>query len=230
MTIESFEYARGLMERALRLKPDDWMSLSMRAEAIICLATARYQDLDADQSDDLERDINVAIEASPRSDYAFLMRSLFRSHVRRDADGALEDARRTLTLSPAYAPGHESLGLANMLRGNFPAAEDSLKKSVSLSESDPFWPGRSFMLAISQLCLGKPDDAAESIGKAIQLRPNQRPFLVLQAECLRHGGRDREAEAVEKIAADLPREPSIFAPRPPLPEDHHDLLARLAPV
>ena len=230
LTMESFEYARDLMERALRLKPGDWMSLCMRGEAIIDLAAARYRELDADQSDALERDLNAAIEASPRSDYAFLIRSLFRTHVRRDADGALEDARRALTLGPAYAPGHESLGLANLLKGNFQAAEDSLKKSVSLSESDPFWPGRSFMFAISQLCLGKADDAAGSIGKAIQLRPNQRPFLELQAECLRRAGRDREAEAVEWTAADLPREPSIFAPRPPLPEGYHDLLARLAPA
>ena len=229
LTIESFEYAQRLMERALRLKPEDWMSLSMRAEAVIWLSASRYQELEPEQADALERDLNAAIEASPRSDYAFWTRALFRAHIRRDAEGALEDAQRTLTLSPAYTLGHETVALANMLKGNFARAEESLKKSLSLSESDPTWAERLFNLSISQLCLGKPGEAAESIGKAIQLRPNEGQFLALKAECLRRGGRETEADEVDKIASELPREPSIFAPRPPLPEGYSDLLSCLAP-
>jgi len=230
LTFESWEYARDLIERALRLKPDDSMSLGMRVEALVLLAAARYQGLGTDEGNRLERDLNAVIEASPRSDYAFWTRSLFRVHVRRDMDGALEDARRTLLLSPAYAPGHEVLGLANMLCGDFQAAEYSLEKSISLSESDPLWPYRWFMLATSQLCQNKPTEAAKSIEKAIQLRPNQRSFLALQAECHRQGGNESAARDVELLAVGLPREPSILAPRPPLPDGHHDLLTLLAPT
>jgi tetratricopeptide (TPR) repeat protein len=228
--MESYEQARNLVDRALRLKPDDPMSLGMRSEAVTGLAAAQYRNLDAEQADRLEHGLNTAIEASPRSDFAFWTRAQYRIYVRRVPDAALEDVRRTLMLSPAYAPGFELLGLGHMLRGDFLEAEEALEKSLSLSESDPFWPYRCFMLAVSQLCAGKPDEAAGTIGRAIQLRPNVRSYLALQAECYRRGGQDRNLGELERQIASLPRDASILAPRPPLPDGHDDLLGLLSPA
>src|SRR5210317_207601 len=96
----------------------------------IILAAARHTRMEEPELRALEADLDQAVVASPRSDYIFCIRSLFRVYVARDADGAIADARRALSLSPGYTSGHESLGLAYLLAGNFPGASEHLQKVV----------------------------------------------------------------------------------------------------
>lgn len=229
LTIGSWEYARDLIERALRLKPDDPMALCMRAEAAISLALANFDHLDEDSAASIQGDLDTAVEASPRSDYAFCLRSFFRLHVRRDALGALEDSSRSLALSPAYAPAHEITGLCHMFLQNHSAAEKALARALELSQSDPFLPGRAYGVAINYLLWGQSEKAAEIIDQAVQLRPRLRAFWALKSECLRTAGREAEATASFDRARELPREPSIYALRPPLPSGTESLLALLSP-
>ena len=165
----------------------------------------------------------------PRSDYIFWTRALFRLQVARTPELALEDLHRARTLSPAYAPAYECIGLAHMMMGDLGAADENLEKAMAMSETDPLWPQRAFMLAVVQFCHDRPDAADATIAKAIQLRPKQREFLVLQAECRRRDGREAEAREIDERIGRLPREPSIFAPRPPLPDGYEWVQELLAP-
>ena len=113
--------------------------------------------------------------------------------------------------------------------GDFELATESLKKSVSLCEADPLLPQSLFMLAVSQFCSGNPTEAANTIEQGIQLRPNERAFLMFKAECFRRAGKVDQASELNAIALALSPSASILAPRPPLPDVHQDLLTILAP-
>jgi len=228
-TVEGYAHACRLMDRALRLNPSDAMALAMRAECKVILAAAHHARFDEAQVRALETDLNEAIEASPRSDYVFCTRALFRTYVTRDIDAAIADAQRTLSLSPAYATGHEMMGLSTLLAGDFAKASHHLQKSISLAETDPFLPVRLFMLSISLHFLGEQHEAIRVIDRAVQLGPRQRCFHLLRAICCRAAGNDAAAAESEATVSRLPRGPSVLAVRPALPDSHQDFADLFAP-
>ncbi len=229
-TMESWQYARQLLDRAVRLNPADPMALAMRAQAIILLTAARFETLDAQQVADLEGDLNRAVELAPRSDFIFSARSFFRTFIMRDASGAVKDADRALSLNPSYHIAYDSRANAHMLAGDNESAIGDLEKAVSLSETDPLLPYRLFLLSVACHLAGKPEQALETIERAIQLRSSLRSYHVLKALICAAAGRSREAEDAEARASQLPREPDILAPCPPLPEQYADLIGKLSPA
>lgn len=231
VTLKDWQHAQDLMDRALRLKPDDAMSLAMRVEAVVHIAASGHNTIDEEEKLRLQKDVDAAIEASPRSDYFFWTRALLRVQVLRQPERALEDLQRTLKLSPAYAPAHECVGLCHMLMGDFEAAVKHLERAVELSEADPLWPQRVFLQTIAKLGAGEPEDAAATIAKAIQIRPNEQAFHLLQAECYRRAGEELAADAVQRSLSNPSHEPTILAPRPQLPRNFawiDDALLRLS--
>ena len=229
VTIGRWNRALELLDRALRLSPDDPMALAMRVEAVLISELAEFKVLSEWQTRSLREDLDKAVESAPRSDYVFWVRGMFRTLAELDLAGASKDAERTLALSPAYTYGYELLGLIHLARGEYREAEEDFCKAISLSESDPLLPGFIFLKAISQLCAGKPEKAAESIEQAIQLRPNHWSFHRLQAICFQEARKDEAAKKAEARASALPREPSVMAYRAPLPADKANLLSRLTP-
>jgi class 3 adenylate cyclase/lipoprotein NlpI len=228
-TVEGYERASGLMDQALQLNPTDAMALAMRAEGMVMLAAARHTPLDEAQLQMLESDLNEAVEASPRSDYIFSTRALYRIYGPREPRGAIADAERSVSLSPAYASGHDSLGSAYLLAGEFDSASRTYQKLLSLSEADPFLPSRLFFLAISLYFLGEVHEATQAIDRAIQLGPRQRCFHLLEAICHRAVGNDAAAAKSDQTAARLSREPSILAVRPSLPDSLQNFANKFAP-
>lgn len=216
-TVESNERARELMERALRLNPDDPMALAMHVEAVQCLATARHESIPASELSRLNDDIDRAVEMLPNSDFVFYVRAGLRVFSEGNGARGLEDARRSLHLSPAYAFAHEATGFASMRLGDFSTAEEHLTRIVERGEGDPFTPRRMFFLAACRLATGNADGAAETIRAAIQINPRVHAFHHLLAE------------ASGQTAANLPPAgPSVLAPRAPLPDEFADLTKRLS--
>ncbi len=228
-TIESFERACHLMDQALRLNPSDAMALAMRAESKIYLAAARHEQLSEVQIRGLEDDLNMAVESAPRSDFVFLMRANFKIYITREISGAITDAERVLSLSPAYSYGHKAIGLAQLLAGEFDKASLTLQKAVSLAEVDPFLPGSLFELAIGQHLSGEHGDAIRTIDRAIQLRPRQWCFNLLRTICCRSAGDEAAASQSDAKLHVLLQEPSVLALRPPLPEAYREFADQFAP-
>jgi len=228
LTMESWRHAHQLLNRALALNPDDAMALAMRGETIITLALAAYEDLSDQQSESLRQDLDRAVELSPRSDYVFWSRGLYRVFVQGDLAGALKDVERILSLNPAYPPGYDLLGFAQLASEQYDQAVESFSKAISLSEADPSLSCRYFMKAIAQFCAGDAADAATAVEQAIQLRPRQWAFHRLHAICLETERDDLVAADAEARTQALQREPSILGHRPPLPATQNDLLKRLS--
>lgn len=226
-TVDSWEYAQRLLERAIVLHRSDPMALAMRAEAIIILAQSRFETLPPERVQELEVQLNDAIVAAPRSDYVFWVRSLFKAYVLRDSAAAEEDVRRTLLLSPAYAPGYELLGSCQLLAEKLDDADANLRKAIALSEADPLLSYRLYLLAICSFCQDNFEAALEATGRAIQLQPNQRLFYALRALLHERSGDSQRALEARSAADALPRAPSILAPRPPVSDSHEDLVSVL---
>ena len=229
-TVEDWRKSRRLLDRALALNPDDPMALAMRGEAIVLLAAAHHEDLDADTALALEDDLNRAVEQLPKSDYAFWVRAEYAVFVRGDTASALRDLARTLALTPGFPLGYELRGVAHLRAGDADAAAADLERAVAASEGDPLLPYRLFMLTLAHLVAGSPEKGLAQIERAIQERPTQRNFHVLKAECARAAGDGTARAAAERRLRALPATPSILAPRPPLPPEFADLVALFAPA
>jgi class 3 adenylate cyclase/tetratricopeptide (TPR) repeat protein len=228
-TIESWQHSRQLLDRAVRLNPADPMALAMRAHSIGLLAAAHFEAPDAKQVENLESDLNRAVELAPRSDFIFSARSIFQTFIVRDASGALKDAERALSLNSSYHIAYDSRAAAHMLAGDMQSAIRDLEKATSLTETDPLLPYRLFMLSIAHHLAEQPKEALDAIERALQLRSNQRSYHILKAVICRSSNNMAEADDAETRASQLSREPSILAPRPPLPEQYADLVDMLSP-
>ena len=228
-TIASWERARSVLERGISLAPGDPMASSMHAEAIVALSQARYEIVPPEIAVRLGRDLDAAVEASPRSDYIFWARAFFQLYVAEDLDAARADVTRTLAISPVYTHGHELLALIDLREDKTSDAISNLTRAIELTDADPILPYRYFLLSISQLCAGDPSAASAAIGKAIQLRPSIRPYHRLRAECSRRCGKVDDAQVSERRADDLADVPSMLALRPPVPDRERQVLSLLAP-
>jgi TolB-like protein len=227
--IEDWEQTQRLLVRALALAPGDPMASAMHAETVVALAAARYEPLGPNVRERVERDLDAAVEAAPRSDYILWSRAFFRLHVLDDSAGARADVVRTLALSPAYAHGIDLLGLIDLREGDLDAASAGLTRAIELNDTDPILPYRHFSLAIAELLADAPTAALAAIGAAVQLRPSIRPYHLLMAEAQHRAG-DSDSAAASRARADrLPAAPSILALRPPVPAGAEWLRDLLAP-
>jgi adenylate cyclase len=228
-SVASWERARSVLERGIALAPRDPMASAMHAEAVVALAQARYEIVPSRVAERLARDLDAAVEASPRSDYIFWARAFFKLYVEEDLDAARADVSRTLAISPVYTHGHELLGLIDLKEDKALDAIRNLTRAIELTDADPILPYRHFLLSISQLCAGDPSAASAAIEKAIQLRPSTRPYHRLRAECCRRCGNVDRAQVSECRADDLADVPSMLALRPPVPNREREVLSVLAP-
>ena len=223
--IQKWKYGLDLLKMALALNPSDAMSIGMYSEFWTMCTVATYEKPNPQQTLVIEDMANKAIEQMPRSDYLFWARAVFFIYIRQEADKANRDLDRSLTLNPAYTPGHEARGLANLITEDYEAASRQLEKAVAMSESDPLLSSRLFNYAISLVCSGKPLEAINAIDRAIQLNSNERGYLVLKSYCYRKNNQEDKALEIDEMVDLLPRIPSALAPRPPLSDSQSELSA-----
>jgi class 3 adenylate cyclase len=228
--IRSYKHSRELMDRALRLNPDDPMAMAMRVEAIMFLSMVRHRNLDAGELAQLVSDLDRAVEVSPGSDYIFFVRGVLRAYVLRDPDGALSDARRCRKLNPGYVLIHEVEGAAHLRAGRAKDAAAAFRRLVELSPTDAYTPYRSYFLAVAQFCDGENVAAAATTRDLIEVKPSVRAYRELLARALRGLGDDEGAAREEAAAARLSSEQNFNSPRPPLPDDLSWLADALAPT
>ena len=228
--IGKWKYGLDLLNMALTLNPSDAMSMGMHAEFSTMCAVAAYEKPSPQQLQAIENMANKAIEIMPRSDYLFWARAIFFIYLRRDTEKANRDLDRTLMLNPAYTAGYEARGLVNLITEDYAAASRNLERAVAMSESDPLLSNRLFNYAVSLVCAGNTAEAINAIDRAIQLKSNQRGYLVLKSHCYRKNNQEDKALEIDQIVALLPREPSALTPKPPLAESQSELLALLSPV
>ncbi len=220
---QEWVHAEALMERAVGMNPNDGVALAMRAEAKFTLAGARYDKLSEAQIQQLEKDLDLAVEQNSGSDYVLWARGIFRVQCLKDVQAALSDLARTRQLNAAYMEAHELDGHIRMMCEDFEAAAASYEFLLQRQTQDPLIASRAFMRAVALYCAGEFEAAAEQAQFSVDLRPTDRMLLVFSAlACDAAGLKDRAARQQAK-AAQMLRVPSISGRHPVLPESQRDL-------
>ncbi len=230
VTIESWEEALSLIERAISLNPLDGMSLCMRVEAQLMLHGARYKIMSAEIKKRCEEVLNTAVMQEPKSDYVIWVRANFRLAVQDDISGALADLKRGRQLNPAYLENHELEGQILLRRSEFAGADAAFSRLVERGEQDPLQPYRLFMRGIARYCGGNFEGSVEDASAAYDMRPNEAGHLKLRAMALTEMQLHEQAQACLQAAQQLSQAPMMTTKPPVLPPDMRWMLDRLKPV
>lgn len=229
VTTESWSYGLALMERAIELNPLDGVSLAMRAEAQIMLHGARYEMMADDLKATLSDDLNTAVIQSPKSDYVFWARALFRLTVMDDVAGARADLRRSRDLNPAYLENHELEGQICLRESDFSGADKAYSRLIERGAQNPLQPYRLFQRSVARFCGGDFEGAERDAAAASDLRPNEAGHMKMRALALKELQLAEHAEACLIAARRLSSEPMITTKLPVLPPDFGWLSERLKP-
>ncbi len=217
-TIEDYNHAGKLLERALRLDPENGSGLAMWCEAKLYPLEACYREPDPDLRTRIIESSNKAVQAAPRSDYCWYTRAQVRARLARDLHGARKDIDRIFRLNPSYVLGMEASGYTEVIAGNWEAARNSLVGAVSRSKEDPFLPYRLYPLSIAHMMAGDKQLAIEAISDATEMRPYCRHFWLVKAWILKKSGMQSKAETAAERAKALSEKADILAQNLHLPE------------
>ncbi len=228
-TVEGFEKACPLLERALRLAPDNAMSLAMWANAQVRVAISRYEELAPELAELAVARANQAVQNAPRSDYVVLVRGIVRLCVTRDIERARRDIERAVEINPSFTYAREWQGNLQLALGSYEEAARTFGDLCKDTESDPYRPYFAYGAAFALLLAKQPIDALPFVEEAVHERPNSRPVRLLQAQVAAQAGDAPLAALARAAAEDLPRTPDAFAMQLPLPEDGRSILEILAP-
>ena len=228
-TIASWQRSKELLERAMRLNPDDHMAAVMHTVAVLFLANVHSETLDEDTIALHTARLNAAIENTPRSDYFVTARALFRVFVLRDARTALADVERGLKINPSYSLLHQAAGSAHMLAGRFREAAAELALVIDTLPDDPMIQYRIFLLAVARFCDGDHAGANDALSGLIDRWPDVRHYHLLQALTLAKLGDEAGAGAAEECASRLSGAPNIQISGLVLPDEWQWLSDKLAP-
>lgn len=228
-TIASWQRSGELMERAMRLNPDDHMAAVMHTSSILFLKNIHFETMDEDEIALHSARLDAAIENAPRTDFFVMIRALFRVNFLRDARGALSDIERGQKINPGYSLLHEGAGFAHMLLGEFRKSADEFAIVIDTLPEDPMVQYRVYHMAIAQFCDGDYAGADKTLSGLIERWPNLRAYHVLQALTRSKLGDEEGAASAEETASRLPREPNFHCPRASLPDDWQWLNDKLRP-
>lgn len=228
-TLSNFEHAIVLLERALRLDPENAMNNAMWAFSQSFHSEVMHEDLEPEIRAKMVDAADYAVQAAPRSDFVFKVRAEIRMRLG-DIDGAQRDLDHMLRINPDYTIGYEVIGIVKLSAGDLDAALTALEACVQRSERDPYLPYRNYLLAVVQLIAGQVTEAIGTIEGAIEIRHDCWTFWRLLAEAHRRAGDPSEATTALETAAGLTERFDLQAPRLRFPPDTKELAAILTPT
>lgn len=212
-TLDTLTRARGLVERALTLDPDNGMSLAMWVEIATMLALAAPDDPDDATLRLIASRADRAVQAMPRSDYVFCIRAQVRCRLIRNLDGARHDIARVDRINPDYAMTLEARALLSMAEGHHDDAVRDLRRRIDKTRRDPYMPAFLYTCAIALLKSGRPAEAAVTLRDAIDLHADCRAYWQLLADALTAAVSPDQAAEAARVAAGLPDRPDPQAMR-----------------
>ena len=217
-TVEDYLHAGQLLERALRLDPENASGLAMWCEAQLYVQEACYRNADSDLHARVTEASDKAVQNSPRSDYSWYIRAQIRARLNGDLHGARKDVERLAKLNPGYVLGMEALGYIEIIAGNWESASRSLTEAANRSVDDPFLPFRLYPLAVARMMAGQSESALSAITDATELRPSCRHFWLVKAWILKESGNKSEAVRAAESAEKASGKADVLAQNLRLPE------------
>ena len=226
-TVASYEHAIDLLDRALRLSPENSMSLAMWALAWAWLLLVRFQKGDPDLISLIAARIDAAAQRSPRSDFVGATRAEIKLKIMGDLEGAKRAWERASQINPNYPILKRVEAEIALAEG---ARDQASELCVGFVETYPNEDNVSIIHYISsaaELLAGRPSGAERSIKEAIELRPGCKLYWRLLAEIYRRVGDGPAEERARSAEADLPDEFDIYAPALVLPKADANLMVVL---
>ncbi len=228
-TLASYERAVDLLDRALRLAPENPMSLAMWAHAWTWLLRSRFETGDSAHISVIAARADAAVQSAPRSDFVGKARAEVRLKLMGDLEGAKRACDRVKKINPAYT----SLKVVEV---EVALAEGAWRRVRKLSAAfceqypkDDFIPYLLYIRSVAESLSGQLDKAVRSVGEAIEMRPACRRYRLLLAEIHRQVGDGPAEEQARAAAADTPDDFDLYAPELVLPKAKAHLMVILGP-
>lgn len=124
----------------------------------------------------------------------------YKNSKEKDVDAAIECYKKAIEIDPKDKIALYNLGSALIVKNSLEDAEKYLKKAI---EIDPEYPGALFNLASTYARMKKYDLAVEYYSKVIEIDPKALKAYRLRSASYRKAGKNAEADADEKKAAEL---------------------------
>lgn len=177
VSIEDYEAAIRLIDRALEADSENSMAMSMRVEAEYSLnAAGAARESTALRVSDCRDLMDRAVSRDPKSDYAYTTRAFARVLLLNDPAGGLQDAEQALTLVPGYVWALVAKGQALMALGDTARAVAPLEEALTVSADDPFLPLLCHTLIRASLLSGQFETAQRVVRRAVDRLPEVAAF------------------------------------------------------
>ncbi|TCK98999.1 class 3 adenylate cyclase [Shimia isoporae] len=227
--LESWSQGLEALDRAVQLSPGDGMSLAMRAQSRLNLWSVNFAEEDPEVLAQLGRDLDVAIEECPTSDFVFWARGAYRLKVLRDLEGAASDIARSREINPNFIGIVDLIAQKSFLEGNYEGALDALTIYEEMGSEDPFRVNRLSFNARVLLGAGEFEAARVAALEAADLRPMDRGLQLLKALTCSKAGDETGLKVAREAADNLPKLPSVSINRLALPNELEWLNTALHP-
>ena len=228
-TAASYERAIGLLERALRLAPENPMGLAMWAYAWTWLLSARFEKGDRALRDEIVARADAAAQSDSRSDFI----GKVRTEIMLKIVGDLEAAKRAWTHARKVNPNYANFKVLEieiaLAEGSWDRAGDLCTTFLSGYPKDDHAPYILYIRSVAMLLAGQLEEAARSAGDAVELRPSCQRYWRLLAEIHRRSGDAPAEERARASAGRIPDDFDLYAPALVLPKASASLMATLAP-
>lgn len=198
MTGEAYREANDIIDSLLKRSPRDAMALAMRGYCGAARIQFGMTPACNDQPEELLKLARAAVSIDPSSDFAYFTRGLVQLHLFGEHEGAIADARQSLTVNPNFTFGLQLLGEALCLAGAPDEGLPHLRAAIEVNPRDPVNAWRQWCMAIGHFVAGETEEAIECAEMAVRGRGDAQLFwLGLAAMAAEAGNMEKARAAVQ---------------------------------
>jgi adenylate cyclase len=186
--------ARGLVEQALKINPDDADALAGDAYTYFRDWLNGWAEHDTDYETKILGQVDRAIALAPDNLWAYYVQSIYLRYLHRPNE-ALDAANAGLAINPNSALLYGSRSLANVFLGRFEQAKSDAQQAMRLSPRDPRKGLWYVYLGLAEFAQGRYDAATDEYHKALDAGYRSDLFYLRLTAVLALEGKMEEAKA-----------------------------------
>jgi TolB-like protein len=226
---QGYQHSISLLDRSLRLSPDNSMSLAMWAFAQTWLNRIRFQDVGSELVGKISSRADAAVALNPQSDFAGKVRCEVKLHLFGDIKTAKQAAARVAKINPNYGLLKLSKAEIALAEGAWDQVRTETSSFIEFHSPDPDEPYVCYLRAVAEFFDDDYQAAASWIKQAIELKPTSRIFHLFLSEIYRAAGDETARQETVSLAKNMSVSPEVLAPRLTLPDEHQWLMKVVAP-
>ncbi len=226
---QAYQNSIGLLDRSLKLSPDNSMSLAMWAYAQTWLTRMRFDNVDTEIVGKISSRTDAAVALNPQSDFAGKVRCEVKLHLFGDIETAKQAVARVAKINPNYGLLKLCQAEIALAEGAWDRVRTETSSFIGFHSPDPDEPYVCYLRAVAEFFDGDYRAAASWIKQAIEQMPTSRIFHLILSEIFRAVGDEEARQETVSFAKNLSVSPEVLAPRLTLPDEHRWLMKVVAP-